>query len=142
MNPSDRRLAVFTKDHPMLYRFYRGIVPGPIWRGGRIKKIGLRIVEIWDKGYYMPDNLPPKTDPGKYMQQCLDKGNMKIIFHGKKIRGLFFLRKVSFKGKIHNEDKLWLLIKQEDKYAVHKHYDSESFTPKHSLINWGMRRTK
>ena len=33
MNPKDRRLAVMTTDHPMLYRFYRGIVPGPIWRG-------------------------------------------------------------------------------------------------------------
>jgi bifunctional non-homologous end joining protein LigD len=143
MNPHDRRLAVFTKDHPLLYRFYRGIVPGPIWRGSKITKLGWRMVEIWDKGYYIPYELPVGADMNEYMQQCLSKGVVKIIFYGKKLKGTFILVKIFSKGKsFYNSDRSWLLIKQEDEYAVHDPYDSEKLTPGFSFINRALKKEK
>ena len=141
MNPRDRRLAIFTKDHPLLYRFYRGIVPGPIWRGNKITKLGWRMVEIWDKGFYIPSRLPKGEDADAYMQDCLTKGFMEIFFHGKKLRGMFIMIKTPLKDKqFYNADRSWLLIKQEDKYAIHRFYNSEKLTPKHSFINRALKR--
>lgn len=143
MNPQDKRLAIFTKDHPLLYRFYRGIVPGPIWRGNRIQKLGWRMVEIWDKGFYAPSQIPTTISMDEYMQQCLDKGFMKVIFHGKKLKGAFTLIRVSYKGKpFYNADRTWLLIKQEDQYAIRSPYNSEEFTSKYSFIDRALKKER
>ncbi len=49
-----------------------------------------------------------------------------MVLHGKKLKGEFAL--VKMKGG--REENAWLLIKHNDKYAVHDAYDSEDFTPK------------
>jgi bifunctional non-homologous end joining protein LigD len=143
MNSKDRRLAVLTKDHPLVYRFYRGIVPGPIWKGGKMNKLGWRIVEIWDRGYYAPYETTRGKTPDEYMEQGLNKGSLKIIFHGKKLKGLFVLVKMPSDNKAaYNTNRSWLLIKQEDKYAVHTVYNSERLTPRFSLINRALKASK
>ena len=90
-----------TTDHPMLYRFYRGIVPGPIWRGKKIVRWGARIVEIWDKGYYEPYSCPSGMNADDYMLQCLKEGKMEIVFHGRKLKGKFTLVKMEAENLTH-----------------------------------------
>jgi len=143
MNPEDHRLAIMTTDHPLLYRFYRGIVPGPIWRGNKISKIGARIVEIWDKGYYEPSHLFPGMNPGATMQDMLRQEKLEINFHGKKLNGNFLLLKMKLKySGQRNADRSWLLIKTDDEYAIHRPYDSETFTSKYSFINSMIKKEK
>lgn len=143
MNPQDRRLAVLTKDHPMLYRFYRGIVPGPIWRGRKISKLGWRIVEVWDTGYYTFTECPPGINENDFALKSFDHGILKITFHGKKLKGEFTLIKTNFKKPKHyNSNKSWLLVKQQDKYATDTAYQSEWFTPRLSFINIALKREK
>jgi bifunctional non-homologous end joining protein LigD len=143
MNPGDRRLAVMTTNHHLLYRFYRGLVPGPIWRGNKIARLGARIVEIWDKGFYEPANIALNTDPDETMQGLLREKKMEIVFHGEKLKGKFTLIKVDLQNARHyNADKSWLLIKMEDEFAVHAPYDSELLTSKFSLINRALKRER
>jgi len=65
---------------------------------------------VWDKGTYEPEgDLPP--------EEQLVRGEIKVVLHGKKLRGGFvFLRPggrfVERAGK-----KNWLLIKHRDEYA-------------------------
>jgi bifunctional non-homologous end joining protein LigD len=141
MNPADRRLAVMTTDHPLLYRFYRGVVPGPIWRGKNIIRWGARIVEIWDKGFYEPVDCPKEMESDDYMLQCLQSAKMEIAFHGSKLKGKFVLVKMDAEKLDHyNADKSWLLIKKEDEFSVHEYYNSENLTSRYSLINRAMRK--
>ena len=141
MNPNDRRLAIMTTDHPLLYRFYRGVVPGPIWRGKNMIRWGARIVEIWDKGFYNPVDCPEKMNADDYMLQCLQDGKMEIVFHGRKLKGKFLLVKMDAENLTHyNADKSWLLIKKEDEYSVHEFYNSEKLTSRYSLINRALRK--
>jgi len=141
MNPKDKRLAVMTTDHPLLYRFYRGIVPGPIWRGKKMIRMGARIVEIWDKGFYEPVNWPAELPSSEFMKQSLLQEKLEIIFHGKKLKGKFVLVKMKAdKMQHYNADRSWLLIKSEDEFAIHENYDSEQFTSGFSLINRAVRK--
>jgi bifunctional non-homologous end joining protein LigD len=143
MNPKDRRLAVMTTDHPLLYRFYRGIVPGPIWRGKTMIRLGARIVEIWDKGFYEPVNCPADVNVDDYMLQSLQAEKMEIIFHGRKLKGKFTLVKMNAENLTHyNADRSWLLIKKDDEYSTHEYYNSENLTSRFSLINRALRKNE
>ena len=52
LNPSDKRLAVMTEDHPIQYKDFEGIIPKGEYGAGDMV--------IWDKGYYEP------LDKGKF----------------------------------------------------------------------------
>lgn len=129
LNPSDKRLAMMVEDHPYDYKDFKGIIPEGNYGAG--------IVEIWDKGYYTAiDSKDVKTSE-KAIRAGLKVGNLKINMHGKKLKGEFAL--VKLKGK---EDKSWLLIKHNDKYAVDTNYNSEDDTPKNSPINKWLKKNK
>ena len=135
MNPGDYRLAVLTTDHHMLYRFYRGIVPGPIWRGKKMIRIGARIVEIWDSGYYEPEGDHGVSADDKAQEMFLQE-KIALTFYGRKLRGKFILFKMKMKNASHfNADRSWLLHKLDDEFAIHNDYDSEKLTHRFSLIN-------
>lgn len=119
LNPEDKRLAMMVEDHPYDYKDFAGIIPEGNYGAG--------IVEIWDKGYYTPLD---ETHTEKDMLKALKAGSLKIVLHGKKLKGEFAL--VKLKGK---EDNAWLLIKHNDDYAVHEEYSSEEDTPQNSPIN-------
>src|SRR5881398_1759879 len=51
LDPSDRRLAVQTEDHPLEYGEFEGVIPE--------KQYGAGEVLLWDKGAWMPQDPDP-----------------------------------------------------------------------------------
>lgn len=92
MNHKDKRLAVMTEDHPLDYARFEGEIP----KG----EYGAGTVEIWDQGYWEPEN--PNFD------EAIADGAMKFTLYGNKLKGDFAL--VRF-DKVKNG---WLLIKEKD----------------------------
>lgn len=110
LNPKDKRLAVMVEDHPVSYRTFEGEIP----KGN----YGFGTVSIFDEGYY---TALDKKDGEQDLLDELEKGSLKIVLHGKKLKGEFALVKI----KNPQEDNAWLLIKHNDKYAVDGSYDAE-----------------
>jgi len=118
LNPADKRLAMMVEDHPWDYKDFEGIIPEGNYGAGT--------VIVWDAGTYEP--LAP-TDGSKKAQDKellkeLKAGSIKIIMHGKKLKGEFALVHTHGRG-----DNAWLLIKHRDKYA-----SEESVTDKDKSV--------
>ena len=94
LDPSDKRLAVRTEDHPLDYGSFEGVIP----RG-----YGAGTVMLWDKGEWRP-----KGDPA----EGLEKGVLKFILQGERLRGGFAL--VRMKHRKGEKRENWLLIKERD----------------------------
>ncbi|MEX0719354.1 MAG: DNA ligase D [Balneolaceae bacterium] len=113
MNPSDKRLAIHTEDHPIKYLDFEGTIPKGNYGAGEMR--------IWDRGTYTPASTKGKKE-GDLVEQ-LEKGNLKINFSGKKLKGEFAL--VSMK-----KENQWLLIKKKDEFAADLEYDAEDLAEK------------
>jgi bifunctional non-homologous end joining protein LigD len=127
MNPEDKRLAMMVEDHPYSYRTFKGVIPEGNYGAG--------IVEIWDHGVFMPLTEDYEISTEKEMLKMLKAGSIKFMLKGRKLKGLFALVKMKTP-----EGNAWLLIKHDDEYAVHKAYDSESFTAASSPINKALKK--
>jgi len=105
-NPKTKRLAMMVEDHPYDYRNFEGIIPAGEYGGGT--------VIVWDEGTYEALEAKEEDIIGqeKYLLKELKKGAVKMILHGKKLKGEFALVKTKGMG-----DNAWLLIKHNDKYA-------------------------
>jgi bifunctional non-homologous end joining protein LigD len=105
LNPSQKRLAQLVEDHPFDYKDFEGIIPEGNYGAGT--------VIIWDQGNYEPINSTgDKEQDEKLLLKQFFGGAMKIVLHGKKLKGEFTLVKTPDRG--HNA---WLLSKLKDKYA-------------------------
>ncbi len=96
---SDKRLAVEVEDHPMEYGGFEGTIPKGQYGGGTVM--------VWDTGTW-----EPVTD----VDEGLQKGQLKFILHGKKLKGHWALIRIKndrFGDKGKNN---WLLIKEHDDY--------------------------
>jgi bifunctional non-homologous end joining protein LigD len=124
LNPTDKRLAVMVEDHPLSYASFKGTIPEGNYGAG--------IVEIWDRGTYVPEEMEKISD--KEIERHINKGMLKFSLKGKKIKGSFAL--VRIKG---SDSKNWLLIKHRDKYATDKEYSSEDVTAQNSPINKALK---
>lgn len=122
LNPADKRLAMMVEDHPYTYRTFEGTIPEGNYGAGE--------VEIWDEGSYEPLlRQKGKTDE-EILLEGLAKGSVKIMLHGKKLKGEFALVKMHTA----KDGNAWLLIKHNDKYAVHENYDAEDYTSSQSKV--------
>ena len=98
-NPSDKRLAVRTEDHPLDYGAFEGtIAPG---------NYGAGAVLLWESATYEPRN----GDPAK----ALKNGELKFLAQGERMGGEWVLVRLPKKPKDNNEN--WLLIKHRDAFA-------------------------
>ena len=115
MKAGERRLAVHVEDHPLAYGKFYGEIPKGNYGAG--------IVEIWDKGTYVP--LEPEKDKSaeKLFLHQYYKGDLKFVLNGKHLKGAFALVRMN-----DGTDKNWLLIKKSDEHAV-KSYDIASIDP-------------
>src|SRR5690606_20152006 len=108
MSPKDKRLAIHTEDHPMEYLTFHGTIPKGNYGAGRMT--------IWDHGTYQGAEGDYESLVKQYK-----KGNLKLAFSGKKLRGVFALVRTNRGDK----DDQWLLIKKDDEYATSLSYDAE-----------------
>lgn len=104
LNPSEKRLAMMVEDHPLDYKEFEGIIPEGEYGGGE--------VIIWDNGTYHSISTEDKKESESLISEGLEKGEIKFVLKGKKLKGEFALVKVSKWGK-----NAWLLIKHRDNYA-------------------------
>lgn len=102
LNPADKRLAIQTEDHPIEYADFEGVIPEGQYGAGTVM--------VWDRGTYEPEgDLSP--------EQQLARGEVKVILHGKKLRGGFVLLYTGTRFAKVGQKKPWLLIKRRDAYA-------------------------
>jgi bifunctional non-homologous end joining protein LigD len=104
MNPKDKRLALQVEDHPLAYQNFEGMIPEGNYGAG--------VVEIWDKGTYDAVGIPQRQRSETELQQQLQKGSLKFVLHGQKLKGEYALVKMKSKS-----DNAWLLIKHRDQEA-------------------------
>jgi bifunctional non-homologous end joining protein LigD len=99
-DPSVKRLAMPTEDHPIEYADFEGVIPEGEYGGGTVM--------VWDNGTWTAES--PDVD------EALKKGDLKFSLHGKKLKGSWVLvRTGGFGGRPG-----WLLIKHRDKFASTK----------------------
>jgi len=99
LDPTVKRMAMPTEDHPIEYAKFEGIIPEGEYGGGTVM--------IWDNGTWTPE-----VDD---VDKALKKGELKFSLQGKKLQGSWVLVRLRPRG----EDKRagWLLIKHRDEYA-------------------------
>src|SRR5690606_21260078 len=129
LNPKDRRLAMMVEDHPYDYKDFSGVIPKGNYGAG--------IVEIWDKGTYVPVDGNGKPIDEKQVLKDLKNGSIKFKLYGNKLKGEFALVRMKTK----DADNAWLMIKHRDETAVDEPYDSEEHTPADSPINKALKET-
>ena len=99
LDPSQKRLAVRTEDHPLEYGGFEGVIPKGEYGGGPVM--------IWDKGIWEPIGDP---DEG------LAKGDLKFKLHGTRLKGDWVLVRMK-RDRTGGKRENWLLIKKRDEYA-------------------------
>lgn len=97
LDPSEKRLAVPTEDHPVEYLKFEGHIPEGEYGAGRHM--------MWDEGTY------ELTGTGSALEQ-LEKGRLDFRLKGEKLRGGFTFLRMSRKW-----GDQWLLIKSKDEFA-------------------------
>ena len=103
-DPAIKRLAMMVEDHPYNYRDFEGTIPKGEYGGGT--------VIVWDEGWYEPiEKIEGKKAQDKHLLKQLKAGSVKIVMHGKKMKGEWALVKTK------QDENSWLLIKHRDKYA-------------------------
>ena len=105
-DPSIKRLAMQVEDHPMEYNAFEGTIPEGEYGGGTVM--------LWDNGTYEPE----KGGGEDGVRDGIRKGDLKVIFHGKRIRGSWVLVRTRGWGSSSASAKpSWLLIKHRDEHA-------------------------
>jgi bifunctional non-homologous end joining protein LigD len=101
-DPTVRRLAMMTEDHPYDYAAFEGVIPAGNYGGGN--------VIIWDHGTW--EFIEPGDDPVK----ALKSGKLTFRLHGKKMFGEWALVKIRGKSGSDKGNE-WLLLKHRDQFA-------------------------
>jgi bifunctional non-homologous end joining protein LigD len=105
-DPAVKRLAMQVEDHPIEYNTFEGTIPQGEYGGGTVM--------LWDRGTYEPE----KGEGEDGVREGLKKGDLKIIFHGKRMKGSWVLvRTRGWGGGGSGGKPSWLLIKHRDKYV-------------------------
>jgi len=93
LDPSVKRLAMQTEDHPIEYNQFEGVIPEGEYGAGTVM--------IWDHGTWEPEVADDDS--------ALAKGDLKFRLRGKKLRGSWVLVRIG--------ERQWLLIKHRDEAA-------------------------
>jgi bifunctional non-homologous end joining protein LigD len=93
LDPSTKRLAMQTEDHPIEYNQFEGVIPEGEYGAGTVM--------IWDRGTWEPE--------ASDIDHALAKGDLKFQLRGKRLRGSWVLVRI--------RERQWLLIKHRDAAA-------------------------
>jgi bifunctional non-homologous end joining protein LigD len=117
LDPSIKRLAMQTEDHPFAYGEFEGVIP---------EGYGAGIVMLWDRGSWTPE-----VDD---VDAALKKGDLKFTLNGYKLKGSWVLVRTSGRYAGARESsgsgpsRTWLLIKHRDDWSGD--LDIAEFAPK------------
>jgi bifunctional non-homologous end joining protein LigD len=100
-DPTVKRLAMMTEDHPYDYAKFEGVIPAGNYGGGN--------VIIWDNGTW--EFIEPGNDPVKAVRA----GKLTFRMFGKKMFGEWALVKIH--GRPGSKGNEWLLLKHRDEFA-------------------------
>lgn len=99
-DPTVKRLAMMTEDHPYDYADFEGVIPEGNYGAGN--------VIVWDNGQW--EFIEPGDDPVK----ALKSGKLTFRLYGKKMFGEWALVRIRGRSPKGNE---WLLLKHRDEWA-------------------------
>ena len=99
-DPKVRRLAMEVEDHPISYNTFEGTIPAGEYGGGTVM--------LWDRGTYESEDGGGSAS----LRRGYEKGDLKIVMHGKRLRGAWVLVRMNRPGPPQ-----WLLIKHRDSTA-------------------------
>lgn len=96
VDPSERRLAMRTEDHPMDYRHFEGVIPEGEYGGGTVM--------VWDRGHWTPEGNPHKG---------IAAGKLDFVLEGSRLHGKWRLVRTGADGGRES----WLLVKRKDRFT-------------------------
>ena len=107
LDPSEKRLAAQTEDHPFDYATFEGVIPAGQYGAGEMI--------VWDCGVYSPDEgneywFHDYEQAERRVREGLEKGKLGFFLRGEKAKGSFALVRMADK-------KNWLLIKHKDRFV-------------------------
>ena len=105
--PTDKKFAAQTEDHPFAYAAFEGQIPKGEYGGGE--------VIVWDCGTYWPDEAYIQPTASREEQEAavlkgLEEGKLSVFMRGTKLKGSWAL--VRMKNPTE-----WLFFKHGDRYA-------------------------
>jgi DNA ligase D-like protein (predicted 3'-phosphoesterase) len=101
-DPSKKRLAIPTEDHPLDYIYFEGVIPQGNYGAGTVM--------VWDTGTYR--NLKKKGVKTVPMEETIEDGHVDIWLEGEKLKGGYVLIRTGRKDR-----KFWLFFKMKDNEA-------------------------
>lgn len=99
LDPSVKRLAVRTEDHPLSYATFEGTIPKGEYGGGTVM--------LWDRGSWAPIAGKSAAD--------LEEGHLHFTLEGERMKGEWIL--IRLKPRPGEKRENWLLRKVSDEYA-------------------------
>jgi DNA ligase D-like protein (predicted 3'-phosphoesterase) len=101
-DPSVKRLAIMTEDHPYDYAFFEGIIPPGNYGAGTVR--------IWDRGVYRP--LRVENNHVMSFEECFREGLLELWLDGSRLKGGYALVRLD-----NVPGGYWLFIKMRDTRA-------------------------
>ena len=125
MNAEDRRFAILIDDKPLSFATQRGLQRMQPDDG---------IIEVWDKGVFVPHLQESSYAEEKELLERMRNGRISFTLRGKKLRGVFTLIRMA-------DPRHWMLLKGNDRYSVNSPYSPEAYVDSKSKINLAMLRS-
>jgi bifunctional non-homologous end joining protein LigD len=108
LDPTKKRLAVQTEDHPIDYGEFEGVIPSGYGAG---------TVMLWDIGTY-----EWIKESAADLERSLSRGDLKFRLHGSKLSGEFALVRIGDRGRQYGGSsdgaRNWLMLKKRDDSVV------------------------
>ncbi len=95
-DPSDKRLAIMTEDHPLSYATFAGEIPKGEYGGGT--------VELWDRGKFV--NVTIQRGKVQPLAEALARGHFAIYLKGDKLSGTYAFTRL--------RDTRWIIVKKRE----------------------------
>lgn len=102
-DPSEKRLAVPTEDHPVDYVDFEGVIPEGEYGAGTVM--------VWDIGPYENRTTGDEGDEVS-VEEAVERGHVVVWLEGEKIRGGYALTRTGS-----GDQARWLLVKMDDEEA-------------------------
>jgi bifunctional non-homologous end joining protein LigD len=121
LDPKVKRLAMQVEDHPIDYNTFEGTIPHGEYGGGTVM--------LWDRGTYSSDVATSPAEEEDAIREGLNRGDLKITFHGDRLHGSFALVRMKWsRDRSSSAKPQWLLIKHRDEFSTDEDVVADNMT--------------